>query len=204
MAFCTECGANVPEDLKFCTECGAAMGAANGIGSAAPAPITAPPVAEATRQTAPTPQQQQRQPPPESVQPAYYPPPSQPAYGFDAPPPKGSKYAVIGTGGYIGLMILFAIPAIGWLACVITAFAAKNRNRRSFARATLVFLIIGLVIAVALYFVFSWAWEVVREYIQQYISDATGGQITDFDGLNNFFDIFKGLAGLDIPVMPGQ
>jgi heme/copper-type cytochrome/quinol oxidase subunit 2 len=109
----------------------------------------------------------------------------------DAPPPKG-KYAAIGTGGFICMMILFAIPVVGWLACIIMAFAAKNRNRRSFARATLVFLIIGAILAVALYFLFQWVWEVLREYIRQYVSEATGGQITDFDGLDDFFDILMG------------
>jgi predicted nucleic acid-binding Zn ribbon protein len=195
MAFCTECGANVPEDLKFCTECGAAMGAAK---AAAPAPA-----AEAVRQTAPTPQQQQPPPQPpqtqpqqSSPQPIRYPPPAQPAYGFDGEPPKGGAYAVMGVGAYIGTMILFCVPVIGWLACIIMSFAAKNRNRRNFARAMLVFLIIGIVLSVALYFVFSWVWGAAAEYLQQYINEATGGAVDDLGGLGDLgglLDILKEL-----------
>jgi hypothetical protein len=66
-------------------------------------------------------------------------------------------------------MILFAIPLIGWLACIVTAFAAKNRNRRNFARATLVFLIVGVVLSIALFFLFGWLWSLVRDSIQQYL-----------------------------------
>jgi lipopolysaccharide export LptBFGC system permease protein LptF len=91
---------------------------------------------------------------------------------------------------------------VGWLACIIMAFAAGNR--RSFARATLVFLIIGLILAVALYFLFGWVWDAAQEYIRQYISEATGGQITDFNELGDLLDIFKGLDGLEIPSIPAQ
>jgi hypothetical protein len=44
----------------------------------------------------------------------------------------------------------------------------------------------------------------VSEYIRQYISEATGGQVTDFDGIKDFLDIFKGLDGVNIPALPGQ
>jgi amino acid transporter len=90
---------------------------------------------------------------------------------------------VVGTGGFIGAMLLFCIPIIGWIACIVMAFAAKNRNRRSFARAMLVFMIIGVVLSVALYFVFSWIWGAAAEYMQQYVNEATGGLGNDFGGL---------------------
>jgi hypothetical protein len=172
MAFCTECGANVPDGVKFCTECGKLMGEA---AEAAPA------------YTAPPPQ----------VPPIYAPQPapgfqSASAYGTDAPPPKGSKYAVIGTGGYIGTMILFAIPVIGWLVCIITAFAGKNMNRRNFARAMLILLIIGIIIGVALYFVFNWASEVIMEYL----NEATEGALGDLGGSGGILDLFKQLGNL--------
>jgi hypothetical protein len=173
--------------VKFCTECGKEITAT--VGAAQPVMASA-----AVSETASTIQTRQAPPP----QPAYQPPPSS---GYDFPPPKGSKYAPIGTGGYIGMMILFAIPVIGWLACIITAFASGNRNRRNYARAALVFLIIGIVISVALYFLFGWAWDAAREYIKQYVGEATGGQITDFDGLGGLFDLFK---GIDIPALTGQ
>jgi hypothetical protein len=200
MAFCTECGASVPDDVTFCTGCGKPMGEAQ-----EPAPATAaqtaatvtqaPPVqARPAATTAPPPQYQQPQ------QQA----PQQSAYAGDAPPPPGGKYSVIGTGGFIVMMILFAIPVVGWLGCIIMAFAAKNRNRRSFARAMLVFLILGLVISVALYFLLGWVWDTVLGYIQQYVSEATGGAVTDLGGLNNLLDLLQGLDGVDIPALPEQ
>jgi hypothetical protein len=147
---------------------------------------------------------------PQAHQPTNTPPmkarPQTPPYQLasaDATPPKGSKYAVLGTGAYIGTMILCAIPVIGWLACIIIAFASKNLNRRNFARAMLVFLIIGIVLSVALYFLFSWAWSAAQEYIGQYISEATNGAVTDFGGLNDLFDQFKGI-GDQLPSMPTQ
>ena len=81
----------------------------------------------------------------------------------DAAPPKGSKYAVMGTGAYFSTMLLFCIPVIGWVSCVIMAFAGGNLNRKHFARAMLVFLIIGIMLSVALYFVSSWVMEVLLE-----------------------------------------
>jgi amino acid transporter len=189
MAFCTECGANVPEDLKFCTECGAAMGAANGVG---PAPVVPAPAPQAQPFAEPARPQTQPQPQPQQPPPAYYAPPAQTAPGFDGEPPRGGKYAVMGVGAYIGTMILFCIPVVGWLACIIMAFAAKNRNRRNFARAMLVFLIVGIVLSVALYFVFNWVWDAASEYLRQYINDATGGAVDDFGGLGDL----GGLGGL--------
>ena len=71
------------------------------------------------------------------------------------PPPKNSPYAPVGVLAYIGLMILFAIPVIGWICCIVMAFAAGNRNIRNYARAALILAIIFIIIAVAGYFMFA-------------------------------------------------
>jgi lipopolysaccharide export LptBFGC system permease protein LptF len=70
--------------------------------------------------------------------------------------------------------------------------------RRNFARAMLVFLIVSLVLAVVMYFVFSWIWGAALEYLQQYISEATGGaaglgDLGDLGGLGGLMDLLKGL-----------
>lgn len=166
MAFCTECGADIPAEIKFCTACGNPMRAA--------APMSA---VQPTLQAAPRPA---------------YTPPAQPqpvvqtVINADAPP-KGSKYAVIGTGAYIGTMFLFGIPIVGWLACMVMAFSSKNLNRRNYARAMLVFLIIGAVLSVALYVVFSW----VSEAVMQSLNEATNGMLGGSDGLGDLFDIIN-------------
>ncbi|MDR0293889.1 MAG: zinc ribbon domain-containing protein, partial [Oscillospiraceae bacterium] len=117
MAFCTECGATIPGHMKFCTECGKPTGEAG-----KPASATAPAHAAEARTAT--------QAPPEQA--AY---PVNTAGMGNAPP--GDPYGVIGVGGYIGMIILFMIPVAGWIACLIMSFAARNRNRRNFARAML-------------------------------------------------------------------
>jgi hypothetical protein len=99
-------------------------------------------------------------PPIPKQQPVYsapvYQTPAQPAYA-------GNADAVIGTGGFIGMMLLFCVPVVGWIACIVMAFSAKNRNRKNFAKAMLVFLIIGLVLSAFVGLAASWAWEVIAE-----------------------------------------
>jgi hypothetical protein len=64
------------------------------------------------------------------------------------------RLAVLGTGGFIGSFILFSIPLIGWLACLICALGGcKNRNRRNLARSIVLLFLIVSVIVVALSFV---------------------------------------------------
>jgi predicted nucleic acid-binding Zn ribbon protein len=128
MAFCTECGTNVPNNVKFCTECGAPV---------------APPVQQPPMQ----PQQPQ--------QPAAY---------------AGGTDTVIGMGGYIGMTLLFCVPVVGFIACIVFAATSKNLNRRNFAKAMLVFLIIGLVLSVFVWIAATWAWEVVEEYAKGMIT----------------------------------
>jgi hypothetical protein len=64
----------------------------------------------------------------------------------------------------------------------------------------LVFVIIGIILCVALYFLFQWVWD----HIVEYANDAAGGAASGFGGLTDFFDIFRGLDGIDMPSLPGQ
>ena len=181
MAFCTECGTKVPDGIKFCTACGNPM-------SEAPKPV---PVMGTTPMPVPAPAPISAPAP----VPAATPTPAKPTKAVGVPPKqipvsdapeRGSRYAVMGTGAYIGYSILFSIPAVGWIACLIMAFAAKNLNTRNYARAMLIFLIIGIVISVALYFLFSW----ISEAAIQYINETTNGVFGDLSGANGLFDMF--------------
>jgi hypothetical protein len=89
----------------------------------------------------------------------------------DDVPTHGSPYAVVGTGTYFWMSVLFTLPVVGWIVCLVTAFAAKRVNLRNYARAVLIMLIIGAMFSVALYFVFTWVWEVIVEYAQSYINE---------------------------------
>lgn len=105
------------------------------------------------------PQQQPAPAYPQQQAPAYIPAPS----AADTPPT--GKYAVMSTGSFILTSILFAIPVVGLIACIVMAFASKNLNRKHYAKAMLIFMIIGLVLAVILYFVSGWVLEAVTGYL---------------------------------------
>jgi amino acid transporter len=152
MAFCTECGANVPDGIKFCTECGKPM--------SAPIPVMAAPAGAYAAQPA-QPVQQQPQPIPPPMYAAQQAPVSQPM-------PAAGTDAAVSTWGYIGMLILFSLPLVGWIACIVMAGVAKNKNRRNLAKAMLVLLVIGVILSITCGVLFSWVWEVVLEYAQGY------------------------------------
>ena len=77
-------------------------------------------------------------PPP---QPAPQPRPAPPA------PPAAPTDKVVSTGSFFGLMLLYALPLVGWIICIVMAFAPKNRNIKNYTRAVLIWAIIGLVLA---------------------------------------------------------
>lgn len=117
-----------------------------------PAPPEPPPVFEA--------------PSPEPVQYTYQPPlgPSPPETQ-DARPHKSSQYALVGTFSYIGLIILYAIPVIGWIFCVVMAFAARNRNIRNYARAVFILGIIVIALIVSGIIWFAWIFDSIYDNI---------------------------------------
>ena len=192
MAFCTECGTNVPDDVKFCTACGKPMGAA--------------PKPEPVAVGAPTPAAAQ----PQAV-PAYVPQPQQtpvpvspPVAGNDAPPPKGSKYEPIGMGGYIGIMLLMCIPIVGQILTIVWACGGCRKvNKRNMARAMLVFLIISIVLGVIGYFVGRAVLGNVVNAIEDKtgisITDSAGSPTDDKSGLGGLLGIVGGLSGENGP-----
>lgn len=178
MAFCTECGTDIPAGVRFCTECGKQVTTEQPVTAATAAAHD--PSAAAVRPTA---------------QAVYTPPAAQSTVVSGAPAP-GSRYAVMGTGAYIGAMLLYCIPVVGWIFCIIAAFLSGNQNRRNFARAMLVFLAVGVGLSVALYFAVSSFIRFVVESAQGVISEATGGAVTSFDELGSLFGSVGRLVGL--------
>lgn len=55
---------------------------------------------------------------------------------------------VVSTAYYFGMMFLYSLPLVGWLICLITAFAGFDINKKNFARAMLIWMIIGFIVSV--------------------------------------------------------
>ena len=167
--FCTECGKEIKEGVAFCTECGTKA-------PADPAPSVTETVTEAATTKAETPVVHTP-----TAQTGYQ---AQQTYTQPAPDPTSK---VVGTGAYFGLMLLFAIPIIGQIACLIMAFAPKNKNIKHFARAQLIWMVIAIVLIGILVALLS----VLTNTLMDFIKESTGGEFS------NWGDIFSNLGDLE-------
>ena len=184
MAFCTFCGAQVPDDIKFCTGCGKPMPPQVKVQpplqaqplvqpqvqpqakpQVQPQPVTPPPPPAYTAPASPQPQPQPVYaapvPPPPPQQPVYAAPPVQPPmYAAPADPnallPPGSKYEPITTGGYIGIMLLMMLPLINFILLLVWACGGCRKvNKTNFARAMLVVMLAGMVLSGIAFLIFG-------------------------------------------------
>lgn len=194
--FCTGCGAPLDDDKRFCTACGTPVpGVEEAAGLSQPdtSPPQPPPQAAVVP---PSPSPQAAVPPPPAPQVPVALPPSPsiiPASG-DGAPAKDSKYAVITTGGYIGIMLLMCIPILGQLLTLVWALGGCRKvNKRNMARAMLVFLIISLVLSAICYFTFSYLWK----------SSGLGDLLGQAGGMGELGDAMKELEELK-NMMPAQ
>lgn len=85
---------------------------------------------------------------------------------------------IVGFWTFLGLALLFAIPVIGWIACVVFMFAPKCRSLKNYARATMAKMLIGLLITVLLV---SALISLVGGILLPYINDATGMEFESID-----------------------
>lgn len=135
--FCNNCGAELIPGTAFCTNCGAK--------GPAPEPQPDPWAASQPTQTIPT----APAAPPTTPEPA--------AYG--EPP--------VGTGTFFWLMLLFGLPVLGQLVCIILCFVPKRKSLRSFARASLIWCIIGLILALVLGFAAKALLQAAIPYLEE-------------------------------------
>ena len=169
--FCTECGKEIAAGAAFCTECGTKV-------PADPTTATTKTVTEAkdTKVEPPV----VHTPPAQSYQ-------AQQTYTQPAPDP-ASK--VVGTGAYFWLMLLFAIPIIGQIACLIMAFAPKNKNIKHFARAQLIWMVIGIVLIGILVALLS----VLTNMLMDFIKESIGGEFSNWGDIFSNLGVLEGLA----------
>lgn len=113
---------------KFCTHCGKEL---------ADGATFCTECGAKTNEPSPAPQQQYTQ---------YAPQPEQ--------RPQGGKYGVASTASFFWLMLLFSLPFIGWIFCIVFAFAPQNENIKHYARAILLWVVVGIV-AVLLLSIFA-------------------------------------------------
>ncbi len=121
--FCPNCGKSNPDGSKFCENCGTNMLESNGVQQAAPQQPVAPPPA-----------------------PVYQQPP-QPQY--QAPAAPANLSAPLSVGGFLGTMIVMAIPIVNIIMLFVWGFGANaNLNRKNLCRAMLILAAIGVVLSI--------------------------------------------------------
>lgn len=148
--FCTNCGKEITDGVAFCTACGVSVITEACVNESAPRDTS-----KNTKEE-PIPPQITNTP----VQPA------QPMYQPSVPAVNSESKAV-GTGAFFGLEFLLAFPVIGWLVCLIMAFAPKNKNIKHYARAKLIWIVIGIALCAIAYFVIGYFGSMLLEYIDE-------------------------------------
>ncbi len=134
--FCTGCGKELTDGLMFCTDCGTKV------------PQGAPAEAAAVKAENPAAAQVIKEPVivQEQPQQQQYIPPQQPQPPQQTIQPAENHSA--STAHFFWMMLVYSLPLIGWLICIIMAFAPKNESKKHFARAILIWGIIGIVISI--------------------------------------------------------
>lgn len=124
---CENCGAELADGTRYCTNCGAEV-AFN---------ATQENVAENQQQTSYDQQAYNYAP-----QQQYYPQPV-----MDPP---------LSVGQYIGMFLLMAIPIVNLVLVLVWAFGGSvNRNKKNYARAVLIVMLISIVLAIILVAIFG-------------------------------------------------
>ena len=162
--FCTECGSEIRDGIAFCTNCGAKAE------QATPAPQVMPEMQPSTK---PVPQ------PAAPPAPQYTPAPQAKA---EIPADK-----TVSTGTFFGLMFLFSLPILGWLICLIMAFASKNKNIKHFARAMLIWLIIALVVGALIGLAINALINSITPFLEQAMGElgqiGSSGDLGELEGM---------------------
>ena len=211
--FCTECGAAVPEgkaETAPASETQPQQPQKTEQQNAQPQQI--PPQPQQQQQTYVPPQNAAPQQPYAQPQPAYAQPQpvyQQPAYAQPAPvyaqpapvyaqpgqepaPGPDSRYGLISTWGFIGIMLLLCIPIIGFILMIVWACGGcRKYQKRNLCRAMLIFMAVSLVISLILGFAIKGLVSSAIDTVKDQIGVSTGTE-EDAGGLAG---LFAGLTG---------
>lgn len=89
----------------------------------------------------------------------------------------------VGFWEFIGLIALFAIPVVGFIACIVFMFSPKRKSMKNFARATMTWMVVRIV-ATAL--IVSLLVTVIGNLLLPLINDGFG---TEFEKIQDVFGI---------------
>ncbi len=123
--------------------------------------------------------------------------PVQPVYQQNfAPEVNQSK--TVSVGAYFGLMLLFSLPVIGFIACIIVAFAPENKSLKNFARAILIWTVIAVILVGIIFGVLILFADVLTDYIGD-ISDLPVDDFADiygdYDTMGDAYDFYDDANG---------
>ncbi len=145
--FCEKCGNEIPDNSKFCAGCGAKVEpvevSAESVEQVVePVEVSAEPVeqvVEPESQPAPTKA-------PEPVPPVAPKAASTQNIQYND---KGNLIKPLSIGAYIGMFILLAIPIVNLIMLLVWSFSdTVNINKKHFAIASLILLLIGILLAI--------------------------------------------------------
>lgn len=89
----------------------------------------------------------------------------QESYKYSIP----KKFRPISAWGYIGYQILFSLPILGLILMIVFACSNEKVNRRNYARANLILIVISVIFTVVAFILAGPAMvEVFEELLQQY------------------------------------
>lgn len=87
-------------------------------------------------------------------------------------PNKKGEFGVVGTCYYFFMTLLYLVPLVGLVMAIVMSFGGTvNRSKRGFARAVLIYKIIGIVVLlsalIALIFLQNALFEMLSEYLNE-------------------------------------
>lgn len=104
----------------------------------------------------------------------------------------------VSTGTFFGLIFLFSIPVIGWLACIVMTFAPKNKNLKHFAQAMLIWLIIGMIATGLIGLGVKALVRTAAPYVEQIVQEGSEviGEAGDLGELSEVFGQLDSITGM--------